>query len=168
MRTALAGASTGAPFLSPLRGLRVAILIGDGSDDAAVATMQKALRAIGARTVLVGGREGVIATSRGTHLPQQTVAAYDDEGFDALFVPGGAGERLAAEPRAVDFVADACREQKPVAVVGDGRRVVEASGAASASLIRGADADVMRVARALITALVAGPPDGAASSLLPA
>jgi catalase len=155
LATAFVGAPTGA--VAPLRGLRVAILIGDGSDEAAVAAMQKALRAIGARTELVGGRDGVIATSRGTHRPERAVSNVGPEEFDAVFVPGGDASALAAEPRAVDFVAGACRDAKPVAAVGRGRDVVEASGAASRFLFRGDDAQLMRVARELVTALVAGP-----------
>jgi catalase len=147
----------GASFALPLAGLRVAIVIGDGSDEASIALMQKALRATGAQTVLVGHRSGPIATSGGTHQPELTVLNSDARSFDAVVVPGGDTAALTDEPRAVDFVGHACGLEKPVAAIGSGRAVVEASGSAGVGLVRGEDGQVMRVARELITALAAGP-----------
>ncbi|MET0555004.1 MAG: DJ-1/PfpI family protein [Vicinamibacteria bacterium] len=141
----------------PLAGMRVAIVIGDGSDESAIALVQKALRATGAQTVLVGHRPGPIATSGGTHRPEHTVLNSDAQSFDAVVVPGGDTEALTSEPRAVDFVGNACGLEKPVAAIGNGRAVVEASGSAGVGLVRGDDAQVMRVARELIMALAAGP-----------
>lgn len=141
----------------PLSGTRVAIVIGDGSDECAIALVQKALRATGAQTVLVGHRAGPIATSAGTHRPEWTVFNSDARSFDAVVVPGGDTAALAADPRAVDFVGDACALEKPVAAIGNGRAVVEASGSSGFGLVRGDDRQVMRVARQLITALAAGP-----------
>ena len=45
MATAFAGAPPGAPAKLPFAGLRVAILIGDGSHEGTIAVMQKVLRA---------------------------------------------------------------------------------------------------------------------------
>jgi catalase len=157
MGSAFSGAPAGAPFPSPLAGRRVAIVIGDGSDEAAIALMQKALRATGAETVLVGHRPGPIATSGGTHLTEATVLNSDARSFDAVVVPGGDTASLTDEPRVVDFVGHACGLDKPVAAIGSGRAVVEASGSAGVGLFRGEDAQVMRVARELIMALAAGP-----------
>ena len=70
-----------------------------------------------------------------------------------MVVPGGDTAALTDEPRAVDFVGAACGLEKPVAAIGSGRAVVEASGSAGVGLVRGEDAQVMRVARELITAL---------------
>lgn len=119
--------------------------------------MQKALQATGARTFLVGHRSGPIATTGGTHRTRLTVLNSDASTFDAVVVPGGDTAALTDEPRAVDFVGHACGLKKPVAAIGSGRAVVEASGSAGVGLVRGEDAQVMRVARELITALVAGP-----------
>jgi putative intracellular protease/amidase len=157
MGSAFPGAPAGAPFSMPLAGMRVAIVIGDGSDESAIALVQKALRATGARTVLVGHRPGPIATSGGTHRPDLTVLNTDARSFDAVVVPGGDTTALTAEPRAVDFVGHACGLDKPVAAIGNGRAVVEASGSAGIGLVRGDDVQVMRVARELIMALAAGP-----------
>ena len=168
MGTAFAGVSSGAPAPLPLAGRRVAIVIGDGSDEAAIALMQKALRATGAQTFLVGHREGPIATTAGTHRTDLTVVNCVHS-FDAVVVPGGDATALASEPHAVDFVGHACGLDKPVAAIGRGREVVEASGSAGIGLLRGEDAQVMRVARQLITALAAGPPSARSQgTLLPA
>jgi putative intracellular protease/amidase len=156
MASAFPGTSVATPFSAPFAGLRVAILIGDGSDEGTVAIMQKVLRAIGAQTVLVGDRPGPIATTGGTHRTEHTVHNSDPNGFDAVVVPGGDAASLADEPRVVDFVGHACGLEKPVAAIGSGRAVVEASGSAGVGLVRGDDAEVMRVARKLITALAAG------------
>ncbi len=155
--SALPGAPAGAPFSLPLAGLRVAILIGDGSDEASIAVMQKALRATGAQTFLVGHRSGPIATTGGTHLTELTVLNSDARSFDAVVVPGGDPAALTDEPRAIDFVGQACVLEKPEAVIGSGCALVEAWGSAGVGLVRGEDAQVMRVARELITALAAGP-----------
>lgn len=152
----LSGAPAGAPFASPLLGREVAIVIGDGTDDASIALVQKVLRAAGARTVLVGHRAGAISTTDGTHRTALTVFDADARSFDAVVIPGGDATALVGEPRAVDFVADACGLQRPVAAIGGGRAVVEAAGAASAALLRGDDSQVMRVARQLVTALALG------------
>ncbi len=152
MGSASPGTSSGAPFA----GVRVAILIGDGSDEKTVAVMQKVLRAVGAQTVLVGDRPGPIATTGGTHRTDHTVHNCGPNGFDAVVVPGGNAASLADEPRVVDFVGHACGLEKPVVAIGSGRAVVEASGSAGVGLVRGTDAEVMRVARKLITALAAG------------
>jgi catalase len=158
--TAFAGVPSGAPAPPPLAGLRVAIVIGDGSDEAAIALVQKALGATGARTFLVGHRAGPIATTGGTHRPDLTVHNCEVHGFDAVVVPGGDTDALTREPRVVDFVGHACGLHKPVAAIGRGREVIEASGSAGIGLFRGEDAQVMRVARELVTALAAGLPSG--------
>jgi putative intracellular protease/amidase len=154
--TAFAGVPSGAPAPPPLSGRRVAIVIGDGSDEAGVALVQKALRATGVQTFLVGHRAGPITTSGGTHRPDLTVSNCDPHGFDAIVVPGGETAALTSEPRVVDFVGHACGLDKPVAAIGRGREVVEASGSAGIGLFRGEDAQVMRVVRELITALAVG------------
>jgi len=41
MSSVFPGAAASAPFSLPLTGLRVAIVIGDGSDETAIALMQK-------------------------------------------------------------------------------------------------------------------------------
>lgn len=156
MGTAFAGVPSGTPAPLPLAGRRVAIVIGDGSDEASIALVQKALRAAGVQTFLVGHREGPIATTGGTHRPDLTVANCDVHSFDAVVVPGGDTDALIREPRAVDFVGYACGLHKPVGAIGRGREVIEASGSAGIGLFRGEDAQVMRVARELITALAAG------------
>ena len=157
MSTAFPGTPAAGPFPLPLTGLRVAIVIGDGSDEGVVALVQKALRATGAQTLLVGHRLGPITTSGGTHRPDLTVSNCDPHGFDAIVVPGGDTAALISEPRVVDFVGHACGLDKPVAAIGRGREVVEASGSAGIGLFRGEDAQVMRVVRELITALAVGP-----------
>jgi putative intracellular protease/amidase len=156
MSSAFPEASAGAPFSPPFAGLRIAILIGDGSDEGTIALMQKVLRAIGAQTVLVGDRPGPIATTGGTHRTEHTVHNCEPNAFDAVVVPGGNAASLADEPRVVDFVGHACGLGKPVAAIGSGRAVVEASGSAGVGLVRGDDAEAMRVARKLITALAFG------------
>jgi putative intracellular protease/amidase len=155
--SAFAGVPSGAPAPPPLTGLRVAILIGDGSDEASIALVQKALRATGVQTFLVGHRAGPIATTSGTHRTDLTVQNCDAHSFDAVVVPGGDTAALTADARAVDFVGRACGLDKPVAAIGRGREVIEASGSAGVGLCRGEDAQVMRVARELITVLAAGP-----------
>jgi catalase len=149
---------------------QVAILFGRGSDGAAITAVQKALAAAGAQGRLVGHRVGPIATTSGTLTAEFSVTNTSSVLFDAVFVPGGDAATLVAEPQAVAFVAEAFRHYKPVAAMGAGENLLDAAGVTgarahpqagpgadpAAGVVRGTDAQAMRVARELITALASG------------
>jgi putative intracellular protease/amidase len=114
------------------------------------ATAAAAQMDAGVRDAAASNDDGAVATV-------SLDASVDARSFDAVVVPGGDTTALTDEPRAVDFVGHACGLDKPVAAIGNGRSVVEASGSAGVGLVRGDDVQVMRVARELIMALAAGP-----------
>ncbi|MEJ5999327.1 catalase [Paucibacter soli] len=131
---------TRSPALSLLalpgeRGIRtrkVAMLVADGLDGKALAQLQKALAAAGARPCLIAARIGTVTTSEGT--PLAVDASFENAAsvlFDALALPDGelAAAHLAKQPKALEFIADQYRHGKAMLVLPDSLALLAAAGA---------------------------------------
>ena len=112
---------TARPGDGGIRTRKVAILIADGVDGAAVASIQAALLEEGAVPRLVGPRIGPFSTVSGDELDAE--ASLENEPgflFDALVLPDGeaAVEALAADGHTAELVKDQYRHCKTILAVG--------------------------------------------------
>lgn len=110
---------------------KVAILVADGVNGAAVRAVQQALAAAGAMSKLVGPTLCPVRCAGGE--PLAVDATLDNAPsvlFDALYLaPTEAGaEGLAGDARALRAVEQACRHGKTVAASGSGARLIAAVG----------------------------------------
>jgi protease I len=120
-----------------LRGLKVAILIEDGFEEAEMVEPRKALDDVGAETHIVSPRDEVVRSwvfgEWGEKFPVDTPldeARVDD--YDALLLPGGVinPDKLRMRPKAVEFVKAFFDAGKPVASICHGPWMVIEAGAA--------------------------------------
>lgn len=114
-----------------VRTRRVAILVADGVDAAAVALLRQALEGEGAVVKLVGPRIGAIGGVAPPGL--QADASLETEPsvlFDGVIVIGG--ERcvqvLMGDGRALEFVRDQFRHGKPILAIGEAHRLLALAG----------------------------------------
>jgi catalase len=102
---------------------KIAALVADGSDDAALGAMKKALTNAGAQLKIVAAHAGSIRGTSGKSIPVDfsllTVASVL---FDAVYIPGGEGNivLLTADSKAVEFVEEAYKHCKAIAATGMG------------------------------------------------
>jgi catalase len=122
-----------------VRTRRVAILVADGVDGEAAATLHEGLLKAGAVPRFVGARLGEIETEQGDSLEVEvTLETSPSVLYDAVAVPGGqaAVEQLGNTGHAVEFIKDSYRHCKPILAVGAGATLLDSAGAA-ASLMSG-------------------------------
>ena len=107
-----------------IKGLRVAILAGDGVEEAELTEPRKALDDAGAKTTLISVKPGKIQAMKHDEKSKQydvdaTLADADAEEFDAVLLPGGAlnADALRAVDEAQDFVREIDGSAKPIAVI---------------------------------------------------
>src|SRR5579871_720581 len=110
-----------------LNGMKVAILVADGFEQAELAEPKKALEEQGAETRIVSPAKGEVqgwkhfdhADTFRVDVPLDSADAGD---FDALLLPGGVAnpDQLRTLPRAVQFVREFFDAGKPVAVICHG------------------------------------------------
>jgi catalase len=110
---------------------KVAILVADGVNGAAVRAVQQALAAAGAMSTLVGPSLCPVQCADGD--PLAVDATLDNAPsvlFDALYLPpmAAGAEGLASDPRALRCVEQACRHGKTVAASGTSARLITAAG----------------------------------------
>jgi catalase len=112
-------------------GRKIAFLVGDGVDAAALADMRAALQAAGVTVKLVGPALPVVKDSGGNeHKLDHTFATTDAVLFDGIYIPGGAhAQVLAGEAKIKHFVLEAYKHAKPIGAQGDGVDVLTAAGA---------------------------------------
>jgi catalase len=106
-----------------IRARRVAILVADGVDGAALLELHASLAEEGAVPRFIGVRLGGVRTSNGGALPvEATTETMPSVLFDALVVPGGepAALQFAQNAHAVDYVKEQYRHCKPLLVLGNG------------------------------------------------
>ena len=118
------------PGVCGARTRRVAILVADGVDGAALLELHAALVAAGAVPRLVGERLGAVRSSSGASLPvETTLESMPSVLFDAVVVPGeeAALRQLAADGLAVDFVKEQYRHCKAMLVLGAAEALLEAA-----------------------------------------
>jgi protease I len=120
-----------------LAGLKVAILVEDGFEEAELVQPRNALNQAGADTKIVSPKGEPVRswdfTDWGGYFPLDVAlseAKPDD--FDALLLPGGVmnPDRLRMQPAAVDFVEAFFDAGKPVAAICHGPWTIIEAGAA--------------------------------------
>ena len=102
---------------------KIAVLLADGFDDAAVAEMNKALLTAGAAAKTIAPRLGVITGADGEALKVDfSFLTASSVLFDAVYIPGGDAsvETLKQEADASEFVNEAYKHCKPIAASGPG------------------------------------------------
>ena len=114
-----------------IRTRRIAILVGDGSDGAAVRALADRLTADGAAPRLVSVRLGPVAAADGTALEAETtLEATPSVLYDAVVLPDSdeALAALRADGRTLDFVKDQYRHCKAILAAGAGADLLDACG----------------------------------------
>lgn len=116
------------------KGRKVAILAMPGIAAKDVDALQKALKAEGAQSNVVGPRLGALSTGNGSGEVIAT-KTYDNSSavlFDAVFVPGGKEGAAALQENAdaMVFIQNAYKHGKPIGAVAEGVDVVMASAVA--------------------------------------
>jgi catalase len=154
-----------------IRTRKIAILAANGVDGGALSGIQKALKAAGAQSKIIAPRLGTLKTAQGHEV--KIDCSFLTTGsvlFDAVFVPGGdqSLETLTAEPRAVEFVAEAYKHCKAIGATGKGLALFQAAGISTNDreptrkerkpsgpdgVVIGKDADVNGVAEEFIQAV---------------
>ncbi len=149
---------------------KIAVLLADGFDDAAVAEMNKALLTAGATPKTVAPRLGVVTGANGTQLKVDcSFLTGSSVLFDAVYIPGGDasvdGLKQQAEPH--EFVYEAYKHCKAIAASGAGVGLLatslagkfsepESSGkeaAVNEGVVSSRDASISNVATAFIEAI---------------
>jgi catalase len=121
------------PGTEGIKTRRVAILVADGTDTEAAASLHMALASEGAIPRYVGIKLGQVAGQKGRTLEVEiSMEASPSVLWDALIVPGGAeaADALAASGQALEFVKDQYRHCKPILLLGAAESLLEASGIA--------------------------------------
>jgi|ERR1700678_1734969 protease I len=121
-----------------LKGLKVAILITDGFEEAEMVKPRQALTDLGAAARIVSPKSSRVRSWRLTDWGEEypvdvPLNEAQPETFHALLLPGGVmnPDKLRMEPKAVEFVRAFFEEGKPVAVICHGPWSVIEAGAAS-------------------------------------
>ncbi len=111
-----------------IKGRKIAILLGDGVDTGEVEAMLESLAGAELVAETIGPRGGTVTASDGAMKVNRAAPNAPSVVYDAVLVPGGIGEALAAQPLAQRFVHEAWRHGKPIAVATDARALLEAAG----------------------------------------
>jgi catalase len=114
-----------------LEGRVIGLLVDDGSDAATVKALRKAVEDAGARVKLVAPRiGGATLSDRRKVAADGQLAGTPSLVFDAvaLVLSEAAGQRLATEAAAVDFVRDAFGHLKAIAADAGAQAVLQAGG----------------------------------------
>jgi protease I len=122
---------------SNLKGLKVAILIGNGFEQVEMTEPRKALEEAGAETGIISPNEGKVRgwkfTQWGDEFPvDRFLSNARPEDYDALLLPGGVmnPDKLRMQPKAVAFVKHFFSANKPVAVICHGPWTIIEAGEA--------------------------------------
>ena len=120
-------------------GRKVAVLVADGADSAAIGTMRRALEAGGASMKLIAPRLGEIKSGDGKMLKiDHSLPTVSSVLFDAIYVPGGKrnAEMLCADANAILFIKEAYKHGKAIAASDEGLMLINKS-ASSAGAVNG-------------------------------
>ncbi|MBS1816993.1 MAG: catalase [Acidobacteria bacterium] len=119
---------TARPGSEGIKARRVAILVADGADGAALRTLAQGLFERGAVPRFVGPKLGVVDAGEELEV-DVPVEAMPSVLFDGVIVSGGdAAQVLAADGRMVEFVKDQFRHCKPILAIGAGASVLRKAG----------------------------------------
>jgi len=118
-----------------LHGFNVAVLVTDGFEQAELAIPREALETSGVMTRIVSDKRGKVqgcnnAAEAGLFEVHLTFDEADPNSFDAVLLPGGAlnAEHIKNLPQAQAFVRGMLEEGKPIAVIGEGVKLLAAAG----------------------------------------
>ncbi|MCU7648351.1 catalase HPII [Pseudomonas piscis] len=127
---------------------KVAVLVANGVDGAAIAALQKALKAEGAHAKLLGPTSAAVTTAQGKALAvDASMEGLPSVAFDAVFVPGGAQsiKALAGDGVALHYLLEAYRHLKAIALHGEARELLQVLGLeVDEGLIVGGDAKALK------------------------
>ncbi len=149
---------------------KVAVLLADGFDDAAVAEMNKALLTAGAAPKTVAPRLGVVTGANGEKLKVDfSFLTGSSVLFDAVYIPGGDASvaALKQQAEAHEFVYEAYKHCKAIAASGAGVELLatslpgkfieteasEKQAAVNEGVVSSRDASMNNVATAFISAI---------------
>jgi catalase len=110
---------------------KVAFLVADGFDDAALLEMKQALMTAGAAAMTVAPRLGILTGANGEMVRADlSFLTGSSVLFDAIYVPGGEASvaALKAEPEAADFLNEAYKHCKTIAAGGAGVELLQTAG----------------------------------------
>ncbi len=109
-----------------IAGRKIAVLVADGVDAAAIETVRKTLEAGGATVKLIAPRIGAIGSAEDRSIKvDHSFATVSSVLFDAVYVPGGASaEALCGNAHAVLFVKEAYKHGKAIAASGEGELLI--------------------------------------------
>jgi len=146
------------------KGRKVAILVAEGVDAAAVGAMKTALGRGGVTALVLAARLGSVAGADETPVAvDHTIETMPSVAFDGVYIPGWAGSfaALAASPDAVHYVAETYKHLKPIAVDHEAIELLRQAGVvradktadgSSPGVLVGAPA---RIGKAFVEALAA-------------
>lgn len=110
---------------------KIAFLVADGFDDAAVLEMKQALMTAGAMALTVAPRLGVLTGANGEKVKADfSFLTGSSVLFDAVYVPGGEASlaSLKSEAEATEFLMEAYKHCKTIAASGAGVELLENAG----------------------------------------
>jgi catalase len=119
------------PGNAGVRGRRVALLVADGVDGAAMRTVYDELAKASAVPRFVGARLGTVEASSSAPLHVEiSLEAAPSALWDAVVLPVGAdaAETLSEIGQALEFVKDQYRHCKPILVLDGGQDLLSAAG----------------------------------------
>lgn len=140
-------------------GRRVALLVCDGVDGAALKPLYEALASAGAMPRYVGPRLGTVASADGSALPVEvTLEAAPSVLFDAVVLPPVASGAPPADGLALEFVQQQYRHCKPMLVPSSAAALLAQAGIAEpaaedSGLLQVTDDGVAGAAQAFVEAI---------------
>ena len=114
---------------------KIAFLVADGFDDAALSDMKQTLLTAGAAVVTVAPRLGVLTGANGTEVKADfSFLTGASVLFDAFYVPDGEASvaSLKAEPDVANFLNEAYKHCKTIAASGAGVELLASAGVVTA------------------------------------
>ncbi len=137
------GKFTGMPHDSPalsivrsakpgMQTAKVAILLADGFDEAAVKTFSQAIVAAGGQAMVIAPHGGIVVGENGMKLSVDfSLPTVCSVLFDAVYVAGGNAsvELLQADTRAVEFIEEAHKHCKALAATGSAAQFIQSTRA---------------------------------------
>ena len=115
---------------------KIAFLVSDGFDDAALLDMKQTLMTAGAVVVTIAPRLGVLTGANGTEVKADfSFLTGSSVLFDAFYVPDGEASvaALKAEPEAANFLIEAYKHCKTIAASGAGVELLASAGMVTAN-----------------------------------
>jgi catalase len=108
-----------------ITGRNIAVLVNDGVDDGAIASLQKLASAARANIRIVGPRANSVTTASGASLPvDHALSSVGSVLFDAVYVPDGKAPPADPDPAALLFISESYKHYKAVGAGGSGAMLV--------------------------------------------